>query len=99
HAAAAQAERRILTDTSGDSTGRARGGTTLAAASGDDAGGAQVKVVVPDEHSMVSLLGSRDELLRVIERSFDADIHVRGNEITITGSPAESGLVSELFEE
>ncbi|MBO0785382.1 MAG: PhoH family protein [Actinobacteria bacterium] len=48
---------------------------------------------------MVSLLGSRDELLRVIERSFDADIHVRGNEITITGSPAESALVSELFEE
>jgi phosphate starvation-inducible PhoH-like protein len=35
----------------------------------------------------------------VIERSFDADIHVRGNEITITGSPAESALVSELFEE
>ncbi len=48
---------------------------------------------------MVSVLGSRDELLRVIERSFDADIHVRGNEITITGSPAESALAAELFEE
>jgi phosphate starvation-inducible PhoH-like protein len=48
---------------------------------------------------MVSLLGSRDELLRVVERSFNADIHVRGNEITITGSPAESGLAAELFEE
>ncbi|MBO0775489.1 MAG: PhoH family protein, partial [Actinobacteria bacterium] len=48
---------------------------------------------------MVSVLGSRDELLRVIERSFDADIHVRGNEITITGSPAESTLAAELFEE
>ena len=34
---------------------------------------------------MVSLLGSRDELLHVIENAFDADIHVRGNEITITG--------------
>ena len=32
---------------------------------------------------MVALLGSGDELLRVIENSFDADIHVRGNEITI----------------
>ncbi|HEV2371667.1 MAG TPA: PhoH family protein [Streptosporangiaceae bacterium] len=48
---------------------------------------------------MVSLLGSGDELLRVIEGSFDADIHVRGNEITITGSPAEAALVGQLFEE
>ncbi len=48
---------------------------------------------------MVSLLGSGDELLRVIERSFDADIHVRGNEITISGTPAETALAAELFEE
>jgi len=59
----------------------------------------QAKVVVPDDHSMVSLLGSRDELLRVIEGAFHADIHVRGNEITITGSPEESGAVVRLFEE
>ncbi|HZS22778.1 MAG TPA: hypothetical protein VFA63_17555, partial [Pseudonocardiaceae bacterium] len=48
---------------------------------------------------MVSLLGSGDELLQVIERSFDADIHVRGNEITITGTPAETAVVQALFEE
>ncbi|HLH59566.1 MAG TPA: PhoH family protein [Streptosporangiaceae bacterium] len=48
---------------------------------------------------MVSLLGSRDELLRVIEREFAADIHVRGNEITVTGRPEETALVSGLFEE
>src|SRR5712691_9595256 len=48
---------------------------------------------------MVSLLGSGDELLHVIERSFRADIHVRGNEITITGTAAETALVAELFEE
>ena len=48
---------------------------------------------------MVSLLGSRDELLRVIEGAFRADIHVRGNEITITGSPEESSTVVRLFEE
>ena len=64
-----------LTDRSGESSGRKP--------SGD--GGAQVKIVIPDDHSMVSLLGSRDELLHVIEKAFDADIHVRGNEITITG--------------
>ncbi|WP_433254283.1 PhoH family protein [Streptosporangium sp. CA-135522] len=59
----------------------------------------QAKVVIPDDHSMVSLLGSRDELLRVIEGAFRADIHVRGNEITITGSPEESSIVVRLFEE
>jgi len=48
---------------------------------------------------MVGLLGSRDEILRVIEKAFRADIHVRGNEITVTGSPEESGAVVRLFEE
>jgi phosphate starvation-inducible PhoH-like protein len=48
---------------------------------------------------MVGLLGSRDEILRVIEREFTADIHVRGNEITVTGRPEETALVSGLFEE
>ena len=41
---------------------------------------------------MVSLLGSRDELLTVIEKALASDIHVRGNEITITGDPAENAL-------
>jgi phosphate starvation-inducible PhoH-like protein len=59
----------------------------------------QAKVVIPDEHPMVTILGSRDELLRVIEGAFRADVHVRGNEITISGSPEESGLVVRLFEE
>ncbi len=48
---------------------------------------------------MVSLLGSRDELLHVIEKAFDADIHVRGNEITITGPAQEIERVAGLFEE
>ncbi|SEG60626.1 phosphate starvation-inducible protein PhoH [Thermomonospora echinospora] len=59
----------------------------------------QVKIVVPDDHSMVSLLGSRDELLHVIEHAFHSDIHVRGNEITVTGPEDESELVSRLFAE
>jgi phosphate starvation-inducible PhoH-like protein len=58
-----------------------------------------VKIVIPADHSMVSLLGSGDELLHVIEREFQADIHVRGNEITATGTPAETALVTELFDE
>ncbi|MFC6881135.1 MULTISPECIES: PhoH family protein [Actinomadura] len=64
-----------------------------------DGARAQVKIVVPDDHSMVSLLGSRDELLHVIEKTFRSDIHVRGNEITVTGPQAESDLITRLFEE
>ena len=48
---------------------------------------------------MVSLLGSRDELLRLIEGALASDIHVRGNEITITGGAAENALAVRLFEE
>jgi len=48
---------------------------------------------------MVGLLGTRDELLHVIEREFSADIHVRGNEITVSGPPHETELVGRLFSE
>jgi phosphate starvation-inducible protein PhoH and related proteins len=58
-----------------------------------------VRIVIPDGHSMVGLLGTRDELLHVIEREFSTDIHVRGNEITVSGPPAETALVDELFAE
>jgi phosphate starvation-inducible PhoH-like protein len=57
------------------------------------------KIVVPGAHSMVSLLGSRDELLTVIEKALASDVHVRGNEITITGAPADNALAVRLFEE
>ena len=49
---------------------------------------------------MVALLGSGDELLHVIERDFpSADIHVRGNEITVTGPADDTALVDRLFGE
>ncbi|MEN3357912.1 MAG: phosphate starvation-inducible protein PhoH, partial [Mycobacteriales bacterium] len=60
---------------------------------------AQTKIVVPGSQAMVSLLGSRDELLRIIEDALASDIHVRGNEITITGDPADNALAARLFEE
>jgi phosphate starvation-inducible protein PhoH and related proteins len=91
-----QAETKELTDTSREPRRRTQGGTPPEEPA---AVTTQVKVVIPDDHSMVSLLGSRDELLHVIEGSFDADIHVRGNEITITGTPAQTALVARLFEE
>jgi phosphate starvation-inducible protein PhoH and related proteins len=91
-----QAETKELTDTSRESRRRTQGGTPPEEPA---AVSTQVKVVIPDDHSMVSLLGSQDELLHVIESSIDADIHVRGNEITITGAPPETALVAQLFEE
>jgi phosphate starvation-inducible protein PhoH and related proteins len=58
----------------------------------------QVKVLVPDNRLMVALLGHRDELLKLVEAAFaDADILVRGNEITISGSDADR--VGRLFDE
>ena len=59
----------------------------------------QVKVVVPEEQMMLHLLGTEDELLRVVEDSFDSDIHVRGNEITISGRPEDNALVVRLIED
>ena len=49
-----------------------------------------VTVVIPGAHLMGSLVGERDELLRLVERSFpEMRIQVRGNEITISGAQAE----------
>ncbi|MFN2611582.1 MAG: PhoH family protein, partial [Actinomycetota bacterium] len=59
----------------------------------------QVKILVPGDREMVGLLGSRDELLKLIEQGFDSQILVRGNEITVTGDVAEAQKVAHLFEE
>ena len=48
---------------------------------------------------MVGLLGPRDELLRMIEARLASAIHVRGDEITITGLAADNALAIRLFEE
>jgi phosphate starvation-inducible PhoH-like protein len=49
---------------------------------------------------MVTVLGSGDALLRVIEQAFPTvDIHVRGNEISATGDSAEVALVQRVFDE
>src|SRR5204862_4292226 len=57
------------------------------------------KITVEDPHTMVGLLGAGDELLRLIERSVASDVHVRGNEITITGQPADNALTERIFTE
>jgi len=61
-----------------------------------------VERIYADGVAMVQLLGPQDRLLRVIEREHPAvDVHVRGNEITLTGEPdavrAARDLVDELL--
>jgi len=56
-------------------------------------------VVVPSSIDLVSLLGPADEHLALIEKAFDADIHVRGNRITLQGEPGEIALAERLLDE
>jgi phosphate starvation-inducible PhoH-like protein len=59
----------------------------------------QTKISVSDPKIMVNLLGPKDEILRLIERTLVSDVHVRGNEITITGAPADNATAERLFSE
>src|SRR5689334_12139868 len=59
----------------------------------------QTRITVDDPHVMVKLLGAGDELLRLVERSVASDVHVRGNQITITGQPADNALAERIFSE
>lgn len=61
-----------------------------------------VEHIAVDGVAMVQLLGPQDRLLRVVEKEHpDVDVHVRGNEITLSGAPpavrAARGLVDELL--
>ena len=56
-------------------------------------------VVVPASINMVSLLGPGDEHLALIEDAVEADVHVRGNRITLYGSAHEVALGERLLDE
>ncbi len=59
---------------------------------------APVRLSVPGNHVMAALVGQRDELLRIVEAAFpDADIHVRGNEISVEG--VDATRAARVFEE
>jgi phosphate starvation-inducible PhoH-like protein len=59
---------------------------------------AQTKIVVPDA-AVLALLGSADENLRAVEDLIAADVHVRGNEITLSGEPADVAFAERVFAE
>ena len=47
----------------------------------------------------MGLLGSADENLRALERILAADIHVRGNALTLSGEPADVALAERVISE
>ncbi|NLH70460.1 MAG: PhoH family protein [Brooklawnia sp.] len=48
---------------------------------------------------MVRLLGPRDDFLRILDRDLAADLHVRGNEITLVGTTSDVALGVEVLTE
>ena len=56
-------------------------------------------VAVPASIDMVTLLGPRDAFVRVLEEKLPADLHVRGSQITITGSPGDVASAGEIITE
>ncbi len=55
--------------------------------------------MVPNSINMVSVLGPGDEHLGLIEKAFAADVHVRGNRVTLHGEPGEVALAERLIDE
>ena len=49
---------------------------------------------------MVALIGSGDDFSLLVEKSFpECDVLVRGNEITLTGTPGDVGIIEVFFSE
>ena len=59
---------------------------------------AKSRIDIPPD-IVVGLLGSADENLRELERGLAADLHVRGNTVTLSGSPAEVALAERAVTE
>ncbi len=59
-----------------------------------------VETILADGVAMVQLLGPQDRLLRVVEREHpDVDVHVRGNEITLSGTEDDVAAARTLVDE
>ena len=82
----------------GTETGGAARADNRVSAEATAAGAAQVRFPIP-EAAQLSLLGSRDENLRVAEELLAADVHVRGNEVTLTGAAADVAFAERVFTE
>ncbi len=74
--------------------------TSAADAAGARQADAQVRssIDVPPD-LVVGLLGSADENLRALERILSANLHVRGNAVTLSGEPADVALAERVISE
>ena len=60
----------------------------------------QSRILIPNSISMTSLLGTNDENLKIIEKQFsNLNLHVRGNEINISGPTQDVKTLNQLFSE
>ena len=59
----------------------------------------EIRLVLADNDEAASLMGSRDQNLRAIEREFDARIVARGNELHVRGAPEQVEKVGKLLTE
>ena len=58
------------------------------------------RITVPAQVSMVELLGLQDQVLRAIEQGFrTVDLHVRGNEVRMSGPAGDVALAARLVDE
>ncbi len=64
----------------------------------DSASPVRSSINVPPD-LVVGLLGSADENLRALERILAADIHARGNALTLSGEPADVALAERVISE
>src|SRR6185437_12220300 len=67
-------------------------------AAGPSTSSVRSSIDVPPDLIM-GLLGSADENLRALERLLAADLHVRGNAVTISGEPADVALAERVLAE
>jgi phosphate starvation-inducible protein PhoH and related proteins len=65
---------------------------------GPSASSVRSSIDVPPDLVM-GLLGSADENLRALERLLAADVHVRGNAVTLSGEPADVALAERALSE
>lgn len=56
-------------------------------------------VIVAEERQVEALLGARDVVLRALEQALDADIHVRGNRITLRGAADQIAFAEHAVRE
>jgi phosphate starvation-inducible PhoH-like protein len=72
--------------------------TAAASSVAEDSVKSSIRVDVPPPY-VVGLLGSADENLRALEQNLTADLHVRGNAVTLTGAAADVALAERAIAE